>query len=38
MLMRAQVIYSEHSRAMTQTWVPMRTWWLLSFYAAALVL
>jgi hypothetical protein len=33
-----QVIYIEHSRAETQTWVPMRTWWLLSFYAAALVL
>jgi hypothetical protein len=38
MLFRSQVIYIEHSRAMTQTWVPMRTWWLLSFYAAALVL
>lgn len=38
MIRRSQVIYIEHSRAMTQTWVPMRTWWLLSFYAAALVL
>jgi len=32
------IIHTPHSRAQTQTWVPMRTWWLLSFYAAALVL